>query len=465
MKKKLLIFALFVFASLAGSLYVSHVSHSTHQAKAAPQKVKGYLWSDNTGWVSLSCENAGPCGVNTYQVTVDSTTGMLSGMGWSNHLGWLDFGAGCPSGIDPSTCNAKIVGSNLIGWAKFTTASTATWHGWVSFSSLNDTDPGNTGVQTSGPTYGPVLSGNSLTGHAWGSTGTGWLEFVGVTIDGLVGAPNLELRASLTPLTASNAPTAPNPLTVPNGTSSIHLNWWKNPGAPVYTGCVFSSTGTNANGPLTWPAFAPPELPPNSPATYQYSFSGTSKTYTLTCTIQGGGTDVAVATVNAQNLGPNCNVLTFGFTGSLCPPGSAGYSGPAEIAWSTSSNTVSCSGTPNGWMNDPLNNNNTSGAENVSSYSSGTTFNLSCTGSNGASCNPSSGITLNYLSANDPTCSVTTPTSFTQCNDGVDNNDPEDTLADAADPGCHTDGDATNPASYNPNDTSERNTQGKVIEN
>lgn len=44
-----------------------------------------------------------------------------------------------------------------------------------------------------------------------------------------------------------------------------------------------------------------------------------------------------------------------------------------------------------------------------------------------------------------------------QCSDGVDNADTEDALADAADPGCHTDGDATNAASYNPGDNDETN--------
>jgi LPXTG-motif cell wall-anchored protein len=39
------------------------------------------------------------------------------------------------------------------------------------------------------------------------------------------------------------------------------------------------------------------------------------------------------------------------------------------------------------------------------------------------------------------------------CSDGVDNDG--DGVADGADPGCHTDGDAKNPASYNPSDTSE----------
>jgi hypothetical protein len=42
-----------------------------------------------------------------------------------------------------------------------------------------------------------------------------------------------------------------------------------------------------------------------------------------------------------------------------------------------------------------------------------------------------------------------------QCSDGVDNADPEDTVADADDPGCHTDGDAANAATYDPNDDDE----------
>ena len=62
---------------------------------------------------------------------------------------------------------------------------------------------------------------------------------------------------------------------------------------------------------------------------------------------------------------------------------------------------------------------------------------------------------------NDPGCRSGTDNderNSTQCSDGRDNADPEDTLSDAADPGCHTDGDATDgDATYNPNDDDERN--------
>jgi len=44
-----------------------------------------------------------------------------------------------------------------------------------------------------------------------------------------------------------------------------------------------------------------------------------------------------------------------------------------------------------------------------------------------------------------------------QCSDSIDNIDPEDILADAEDPGCHTDADSNNPDSYDPNDNDETN--------
>ena len=49
-------------------------------------------------------------------------------------------------------------------------------------------------------------------------------------------------------------------------------------------------------------------------------------------------------------------------------------------------------------------------------------------------------------------------TSKPQCSDGMDNDG--DGVIDAADPGCHTDGNASNSASYNPNDNDETNKAG-----
>ncbi|MEX2659177.1 MAG: LPXTG cell wall anchor domain-containing protein [Acidimicrobiales bacterium] len=71
------------------------------------------------------------------------------------------------------------------------------------------------------------------------------------------------------------------------------------------------------------------------------------------------------------------------------------------------------------------------------------------------------------IDIDDPAChtdkDATNPASYDplddsetkECSDTIDNADPEDTLADADDPGCHTDGDANNPASYDPFDHDE----------
>lgn len=47
-----------------------------------------------------------------------------------------------------------------------------------------------------------------------------------------------------------------------------------------------------------------------------------------------------------------------------------------------------------------------------------------------------------------------------QCSDKIDNPDPEDTLIDKADPGCHTDGNPNNPGSYDPADDDETDEAG-----
>jgi hypothetical protein len=51
--------------------------------------------------------------------------------------------------------------------------------------------------------------------------------------------------------------------------------------------------------------------------------------------------------------------------------------------------------------------------------------------------------------------SVAPPESGTQCTDGVDNDN--DGTIDSRDPGCHTDGNPNNPASFDPTDNDERN--------
>ncbi len=52
----------------------------------------------------------------------------------------------------------------------------------------------------------------------------------------------------------------------------------------------------------------------------------------------------------------------------------------------------------------------------------------------------------------------------TQCSDGVDNGDEEDSLADELDPGCHTDGNADNSESYDSSDNDESDAEIVVVD-
>ena len=46
--------------------------------------------AENTGWVSLSCQNTATCGATSYGVTNDGE-GTLAGYGWAENVGWISF--------------------------------------------------------------------------------------------------------------------------------------------------------------------------------------------------------------------------------------------------------------------------------------------------------------------------------------------------------------------------------------
>lgn len=62
-------------------------------------------------------------------------------------------------------------------------------------------------------------------------------------------------------------------------------------------------------------------------------------------------------------------------------------------------------------------------------------------------------------------CNVTVRivSTLTECNDGIDNADPEDTLIDQQDPACHTDGNPKSVLTYDPLRTSETNPAVDVV--
>lgn len=53
-------------------------------------KLRGWMYGENIGWVSLSCENTASCGTVDYGVTNDGD-GRLGGYAYSENVGWISF--------------------------------------------------------------------------------------------------------------------------------------------------------------------------------------------------------------------------------------------------------------------------------------------------------------------------------------------------------------------------------------
>jgi hypothetical protein len=141
-------------------------------AECTGGSVSGWAWSDNIGWISLSCENEGD--EVDYALNIDAGTGLVSGYAWSEVVGWITFEqsdlTGCPSGA----CEARKVGGKLTGWAKvIDTDEEGIYHGeydeWISLSGTAD-DATEYGVEVDD-------MGNITGGFAYGDQTVGWIEF------------------------------------------------------------------------------------------------------------------------------------------------------------------------------------------------------------------------------------------------------------------------------------------------
>jgi len=161
----------------------------------AGQKVYGWAWSENIGWISLnSCTDpsiSSSCSGADYGVTYD-TSGVLSGYAWSPNIGWIKFGglSDFPVLTGSSNTNAFMLMTGVdtgqfYGWARACagtingdcssmTSRTDGWDGWISLDSKG-TNPYTIKFNpNSGVAIPPAF--------AWGSSVVGWIDFSGVKI-------------------------------------------------------------------------------------------------------------------------------------------------------------------------------------------------------------------------------------------------------------------------------------------
>ncbi len=82
----------------------------------------GWMWSENAGWIALSCVNRGTCGAAAFEVTNDGQ-GHLAGFAWSENLGWVNF--------KPSSAGVMINPTS----GDFSGRAWSENAGWITFSS------------------------------------------------------------------------------------------------------------------------------------------------------------------------------------------------------------------------------------------------------------------------------------------------------------------------------------------
>jgi hypothetical protein len=122
----------YAWASNLGWLNAEPLGEGGPGLSLSDEAATGWLWSANSGWVSLSCENTSSCPSVDYGVVNDGD-GRLSGYAWSPNLGWISF-----SCVDSDSCGSVDYGvqvdpasGEMSGWAWAANA------GWVSFSCSN----------------------------------------------------------------------------------------------------------------------------------------------------------------------------------------------------------------------------------------------------------------------------------------------------------------------------------------
>lgn len=155
------------------------------------QKMLGWGWSSNIGWVSLTCQNHNGCADHEYYVQ-ETEYNTIKGWAWSNTVGWLCFGETCvglPAQYGTAVpaegwiATVRDLGSEnkpIEGWGKFIALGD---DGWVSLSCNNSPEHCDVSDYQVKSILGSFESGPRFTlqGMAgWNSTamgGVGWIEF------------------------------------------------------------------------------------------------------------------------------------------------------------------------------------------------------------------------------------------------------------------------------------------------
>lgn len=138
--------------------------------QVASDRLTGFVWSENVGWVSLSCENTSSCRTVPFGVTNDGS-GNLSGYAWAENVGWISF-----SCDNSSSCSTVDYGVTIDSHGKFDGWAWGENIGWVH---LQSAKPVAYGVRACVVTFYDLANFADL----WLYTGPGPADLDGETDD------------------------------------------------------------------------------------------------------------------------------------------------------------------------------------------------------------------------------------------------------------------------------------------
>lgn len=84
------------------------------------QALAGFLWAENVGWISLSCENTTSCAKVKFGVKTVGK-GKLTGFAWGENIGWVNFAPSGGGGVTLDPATGRLSGqawSENEGWVR-----------------------------------------------------------------------------------------------------------------------------------------------------------------------------------------------------------------------------------------------------------------------------------------------------------------------------------------------------------
>ena len=146
--------------------------------QVADFQLSGWLWSENTGWISLSCVNTSSCGTVNYGVTNDGH-GNLGGFAWAENVGWVNFAPSTSSAsIDPTSGEfSGYLWSENLGWISLSCTNTGSC-GTVDYGIKTDWCQAIAAAPTGAPDVSATPSGSDVELSYPALAGAGWYEIV-----------------------------------------------------------------------------------------------------------------------------------------------------------------------------------------------------------------------------------------------------------------------------------------------